>query len=91
MFHVLYDVPRYCCAALKMVPLQIERDRFTWRQMVMLCVTRIPENLKSIQNANNFMEKCITRLSWGEYNSRSLETTEFNIWTDVFSPLCVIM
>lgn len=28
MFHVLYDVPRYCCAALKMVPPQIERDHF---------------------------------------------------------------
>lgn len=28
MFHVPYDVPLYCCAGLKMVPLQIEQDCF---------------------------------------------------------------
>lgn len=28
MFHVPYDVFLYCCAGLKMIPLQIERDYF---------------------------------------------------------------
>lgn len=70
---------------------KLSETTLTWRQMVMLCVTRIPENWKSIQNAKNFMEKHIIRLSWGEYNSGSLEAIEFNMWTDVFPPLCVIM
>lgn len=30
MFHVLYDVPQYCCAALEMLLPQIEQDHFDW-------------------------------------------------------------
>lgn len=64
---------------------KLSETTLTWRQMVMLCVTSLLENWKSIQNANNFMEKHIIRLSLGGYNSGTLEAIEFNIWTDVFS------
>lgn len=50
----------------------------------MLCVTRIRENGKSIQNANNFMRKHIIRQLQCGYNSGTLEAMGFNIWTDVF-------
>lgn len=53
----------FCIALLdwKWCLCKLSETTLTWRQMVMLCVTGTQENWKSIQKANNFMEKHIIR------------------------------
>lgn len=46
MFHVPYDVPLYCCAGLKMVPLQIEQDCFNLKANGYALCYRNPRKLK---------------------------------------------
>ncbi len=46
MFHVSYDVPLYCCAGLKMVPPQIERDYFNYEANGYALCYKNPRKLK---------------------------------------------